>query len=1167
MTYPALPPIESQESGAVSLDDKWTLDKGRIVINGTQAIARVLLAQADLDRRRGLNTAGYISGYRGSPLGGLDTTLWSIAKRLAAADILFHPGVNEDIAATSVRGTQQLDQVPGALRDGVYAAWYGKGPGVDRSGDALKHGNYAGTHRNGGVLAFYGDDHAGKSSSVAFQSEQALTANLIPSLYPSNSREILEYGLLGFAMSRYSGSWVGIKCVNEVIEQTASVDIDFATLMPVLPPFPAPPPPGLHAHQGAFNPLRDEQIVLEHRLPLIERFVSANKINRTVFRATMPRLGIVTAGKTYGDVKMALSLLGLDEELATRLGLSLYKVGCIWPLEREGLRVFAEGHAVLFVIEEKKNFLEQQIASILINRNERPLLIGKFDEQGEALLSSSLPLTPLDIALAIAERLERLDSSIEALRAAVHELRSKSFSLPPTLDAKRSPYFCSGCPHNRSTQIPEGSLSMTGIGCHTMANFVRPQSALLPTQMGGEGANWLGLAPFTATKHIFQNMGDGTYYHSGLLAIRAAVASGVNITYKILYNDAVAMTGGQPVDGPISVAEIAHQVRHEGVERIALVSDDPKRHRRNAGLPAGVTIDHRDRLDNLQLGLRETPGCSVLIYEQTCAAEKRRRRKRGTYPDPPKRLFISEDVCEGCGDCSVQSTCVSLLPLETEFGRKRKIDQSSCNKDYSCLNGFCPSFITIHDAEPRKPRALTADESMLADLREARVALLKGSSYNLMVAGIGGTGVVTVGALLGMAAHLDGKACSLFDMTGLAQKNGAVYSHIRIAHTPDDIHTQRLGRGEADVLLAFDLVAALSAEASSTVSARTQVLANASVTPTVAFQFDRDASSDPALLITQLERLAGPESVSTVDASALAVALTGDSMAANLFVVGIAAQRGLLPISTAAIEAAVRLNAVGVNMNLYAFRLGRLFVDDQGRLEKLASQSQPPARKIPSTLSEVIAHRTAHLTAYQNTALAGRFKKLIDETHAAEEKAVPDSTALALQVARSYSKLLAYKDEYEVARLLTSEKLQDDIKRQFKDGARYSFNLAPPFLATGTVNGRPRKMEFSGRIRPLLRALARLRVLRGTIFDPLGYSAERRIERRLIREYEILVRKVLPSLTPFNIGAAIELLGAVDQVRGFGPVKAVAERVYRQHVAVLQRSFLPAPAKLIAQKP
>jgi indolepyruvate ferredoxin oxidoreductase len=587
--------LTDKTSKAVSLDDKWTIEKGRIVINGTQAMVRVLLAQAALDHGRGLKTAGYISGYRGSPLGGVDTTLWSIAKRLAAADILFHPGINEDIAATSVRGTQQLDAVPGALRDGVFAAWYGKGPGVDRSGDALKHGNYAGTHRNGGVLVFYGDDHAGKSSTVAFQSEQALAANLIPSLYPSNTRELLEYGLLGYALSRYSGSWVGIKCVNEIIEQTASIDINLPAFAARLPPLPDDLPVGVHVHQDAFNPLRDEQIVLEHRMPLIARFVAANAIDRTIFRAGRPKLGIVTAGKSYGDVKMALSLLGLGDDRASRCGISLYKVGCIWPLEQHGLQAFAAGHSVLLVIEEKKSFLEQQIASTLFNREGRPLLIGKSDEVGNALLSSSAPLEPTTIALVIAQRLERLGILDHESHSARDTLMARLSTPASSTSAKRSPFFCSGCPHNRSTQIPDGSLSMTGIGCHTMANFVRPETALLPTHMGAEGANWLGLAPFTSTKHIFQNMGDGTYYHSGLLAIRAAVASGVNITYKVLYNDAVAMTGGQPVDGPLSVADIVHQVRHEGVKRIVVLSDDPDRHRRQS-MPADITIDHRDHL-------------------------------------------------------------------------------------------------------------------------------------------------------------------------------------------------------------------------------------------------------------------------------------------------------------------------------------------------------------------------------------------------------------------------------------------------------------------------------------------------------------------------------------------------------------------------------------------
>nr|WP_216364733.1 indolepyruvate ferredoxin oxidoreductase family protein [Rhodanobacter glycinis] len=632
----------------VSLQDKWTADQGVVVMNGTQAIARVLLAQATLDRRRGISSAGYISGYRGSPLGSVDTTLWSIARRLESANILFQPGVNEDIAATAIRGTQQLNSVPSARYDGVFAAWYGKGPGVDRSGDAFKHGNYAGTHPQGGVLIFYGDDHAGKSSTVAHQSEQAVAASLIPSLYPADVQDVLSYGLLGFALSRYSGSWVGIKCVNEVAEQTATVELDLDHFQPILPPLLPDVPKEIHIQQASYNPLREEQIVVEHRLPLVHAFVRANRLDGIMIRAETPALGLITAGKSYGDVRAALALLGLDEAEAGAVGISLYKVGCIWPLEPIGIRDFATGQAVLFVVEEKKSFLEQQVAATLINQAHRPWVIGKLDEEGAPLLSSVMPLEPMDIAFAIAARLERLGRLDERMRAQLEALASTSVAAN-AIAVRRLPFFCSGCPHSRSTRVPEGSLSMTGIGCHTMVALVRPQQALLPTQMGGEGGNWIGLAPFTNTKHIFQNMGDGTYYHSGLLAIRAAVAARVNITYKILYNDAVAMTGGQPVDGPISVATIACQVRNEGVARIVVLSDDPSRHQGNPELPVGVTIGHRDELDAVQQELRDTPGCTVLIYEQTCAAEKRRRRKRGSYPNPPKRLFIAREVCEGVG--------------------------------------------------------------------------------------------------------------------------------------------------------------------------------------------------------------------------------------------------------------------------------------------------------------------------------------------------------------------------------------------------------------------------------------------------------------------------------------------------------------------------------------
>lgn len=1138
-----------------TLDDKWTVQRGRVLINGTQAIARVLLAQKARDEAAGLNTAGYITGYRGSPLGNVDTTLWSIGKRLAAADIKFVPGVNEDMAATAVRGTQQLDAVPNPLFDGVFGAWYGKGPGVDRSGDALKHGNFAGSHPNGGVVVFYGDDHGGKSSSIAHHSEQAMAAALIPSLYPADPAEILEYGLMAYAMSRYSGSWVGLKLVNEIVEQTMTTDIDVEAVSPFLPEVGELPPEGVHARSGAFGPLREEQIVSDYRLPLVERFVRENAVDRTEFRAETPRLGLVTAGKSYVDTRQALDLLGLDDDRAGALGVSLHKIGCIWPLEPTGIVRFAEGHEVLFFIEEKKSFVEQQAAGVLYNQAERPLIIGKRDETGNPLMPLATQLEPIRIALAIVERLRRLDVRDDALEEAAARLQNLLTPDAPVITMpRRSPYFCSGCPHSRSTRIPDGSVAMGGIGCHTMVAFVRPTETLLPTHMGGEGGNWMGLAPFTGTQHVFQNMGDGTYYHSGLLAIRAAIASGVNITYKILYNDAVAMTGGQPVDGPISIAEIAQQVRHEGVKTIILVSDNPDAHRGNPDLPGDIRIEHRDRLDEVQRELREVQGCSVLLYEQTCAAEKRRRRKRGTFPDPAKRLFISQAVCEGCGDCSVQSTCVSLVPVETDLGTKRRIDQSSCNKDYSCLNGFCPSFVTVLDAEPRKPKGAKLDESLFAALPAAPVLRLEGGSINMLVAGIGGTGVITVAAIVGMAAHLEGRAASLFDMTGLAQKNGAVFSHVRIAAEPGGLHSQKLGRGEADLLLAFDLVAAMADDASATyASGRTRALVNSDVSPTVAFQFDRDASIDTRLLLGRLRRRVGNEAVETIDATALATALLGDTIAANLFMVGVAAQRGLLPVGVEAIERAVQLNGTAVGFNLNAFRLGRLLVADPAAVERLL-----PARPTPlaQDLASLVERRAEHLFAYQGQTLADGFRRRVAAVAEAEQAVIPGSDELARAVARTYSRVLAYKDEYEVARLLSSNTLMEEIQRTFGDGARLEYNLAPPVLGGEPVNGRPPKRAFATKwMRPLLSVVARGRRLRGTAFDPFGRAAERRNERALIASYETLLDEVQSGLSAANHARAVTLLSAAEQVRGYGPVKEEAMRAYEAALPTLLEGY------------
>lgn len=1146
------------EQNEVTLDDKWTRSRGRIFLSGTQAIARVLLAQAEIDRRAGLNTAGYISGYRGSPLGNVDTALWSITDRLTANGIVFQPGVNEDIAATAVAGTQQIDQLPGARHDGVFAAWYGKGPGVDRSGDAFKHGNYAGAHKNGGVLVFYGDDHAGKSSTVAFQSEQAILASSIPILYPSDPGEVIAYGLLGYALSRHSGSWVSLKCVNEVVEQAGTFDIDLDGFAPILPTTPPPPPEGLHARRRPFAPMRDEQIVLEHRMPLIAPFVRANGIDRTIFRGDAPRLGLIAAGKSYGDTRQALHLLDIDEAGCEELGIALYKPGCIWPLESEGLAAFAAGLHTLFIIEEKKSFLEAQAAGIFINRDDRPRIIGKRDEDGKTILSETLQLEPAAIALAICDQLERLSPLPGQLAAARERLRDEGTKRPAPLDVRRAPFFCSGCPHTRSTRIPKGSHAMSGIGCHGMVAFLRPEETLTPMQMGAEGANWIGMAPFTDLPHIFQNMGDGTYYHSGLLAIRAAVASRVNITYKILYNDAVAMTGGQPVDGPLSVAEIAQQLRHEGVERIAILSDNPNFHRESGGLPAGATIGHRDDLDALQRELREVEGVSALIYEQTCAAEKRRRRKRGSFPNPAKRMFIAHEVCEGCGDCSEQSSCVSIVPRETALGRKRAIDQSSCNKDYSCNQGFCPSFLTVYDAEPRKPESVSIDERWLADLPPPAPAPLRAESFNLMVAGIGGTGVITVGALIGMAAHLDGHAASLFDMTGLAQKNGAVYSHIRIAHAPEGIRTPRIGLGEADLLLAFDMVAALAPESLNSLSAdRTVAVANIDVSPTAALQRDRNFRLEPEVLKARLMHHIGENATHAAPTSELALRLTGDTISANLMMVGIALQRGLLPLSLAALEQAIRLNGVAVTQNLKALALGRLIAVQPARVEAAIARFERPRTPSPTTLADIVEHRARRLTAYQGERLAERYRKLVARVAEAEHAADPASDAVATVVARNYAKLLAIKDEYEVARLLTDPALQAEIRATFGDGGRIAFNLAPPIFGGAGPGKRPRKREFPAWVmHPVLRLLAKAKAVRGSWFDPFARTRERRDERQLLAAYEALIERAIARISRETLSATASLLDRVSEIRGFGPVKQAAMDAYFATIEEAERAVL-----------
>jgi len=1121
----------------VALSDKFEKSEGRIFVSGTQALARLALIQRQLDQHKGLNTRGFISGYRGSPLGMLDNTLWREKKRMAEAGVVFQPGVNEDLAATAVWGTQQLEFFPDPLVDGVYAMWYGKAPGVDRSADVMRHGNHFGTHKHGGVLVAVGDDHPGKSSTVVNQSEPIFAALGMPVLYPCDVQEIIDFGLLGWQLSRYSGLWVGLKTVNETVEQTQTVSIhtdDFTVELPDR---------GLDADnvnikQGGFNPQAMEVTLKRVRLPQVHKFVRANGIDKERIGG-QGSLGIVTSGKSYSDVIQALSLLGLTAAAAQELGISIYKVGCIWPLEPQGLKAFAQGRPELLFIEEKSAMLEPQAAQLLINEAVTPRLTGKTDELGNTLLPSDVQLEPAAIADVIMARLAALgvapDGPCQQHSALQQSLaQNQQFTNAAPASIMRIPYFCSGCPHNTSTKVPEGSMAMAGIGCHGMAMLKRTDT-LLPTHMGGEGMNWAGAAAFSGTRHMFQNLGDGTYFHSGLMAIRGAVAAKVNITYKILYNDAVAMTGGQPIDGPISVAEMARQVKAEGVREVVVVSDDPDKFR--GKLPAGVALYPREELDAVQKTLRDIQGTTVLIYEQTCAAEKRRRRKRGTFPNPAKRMFINDAVCEGCGDCSVQSTCVSIQPKETEFGTKRQIDQSSCNKDYSCASGFCPSFVTVLDAEPKKPSGVAFDGDLFAQLPTPAIADVSNGNMGVMIAGIGGTGVITVGAVMGMAAHMEGKACSIYDMTGLSQKNGSVYSHLRIADNPEDLAAQRIGAGEADLILGFDLVAALAGDAAATYSkGRTRIIGNSDVVPTVDFQFDRDLAIDEHSVEASIVARTGADKAYFVDATQLALKLCGDTIAANMFVVGYASQLGLLPVSVAALKKAIELNGTAVKFNLEAFALGRLFAAEPDTVKGLLPESTAETNE--KTLPELITARGYHLRDYQDQAWADRYLARVHTVQQAESAIDPSSTELTRAVAINLAKLMSYKDEYEVARLYTDPAFKQKLDAQFEPGYTLKFNLAPPIISRiNPSTGLPMKREFGDWMMAGFKVLTKFKRLRGTAFDIFGRTAERKIERGLITEYEGTLDNILAGLSADKLQTAVELAQLPDAIRGYAHVK------------------------------
>jgi indolepyruvate ferredoxin oxidoreductase len=1156
---------------AVTLDDKYTLPSGRIYLSGVQALVRLPMLQHQCDQAAGLTTGGFISGYRGSPLGVYDNALWQARRFLTQHNIEFQPGINEDLAATAVWGTQQVNLFPKAKVDGVFALWYGKGPGVDRSTDALKHANSAGTSAHGGVIAIAGDDHGCQSSTLAHQSEHIFQAAMIPILNPATVQEYLDLGLLGFALSRFSGCWVGFKAIAETVESSASVYADPHRVEIVLPTDFEMPPGGLNI-RWPDPPLEQERRLHGAKMAAVAAFARANRIDRLEIAPKEARLGIITTGKAYLDVRQALADLGLDDRAAAALGLRLYKVGLTWPLEASGARRFAEGLQDVLVVEEKRGFIEDQLVRLLYNMeaSRRPSVVGKADESGAPLLPSPGELTPTQVAHAIALRLKRLGEDSPQLNQRLARLQSfERMSEAPPPKTQRTPFFCSGCPHNTSTRVPEGSRAMAGIGCHYMATWVPARNTMTATHMGAEGANWIGQAPFTGDTHVFQNLGDGTYSHSGLLAIRAAAAAGVNITYKILYNDAVAMTGGQPLEGQLTVPQITQQVASEGARRIVVVTDEPDKYPAGAGFAAGVTIRHRDELDAVQRELRETPGLTIIVYDQTCAAEKRRRRKRGQYPDPPKRVFINELVCEGCGDCSEKSNCVSVTPVETEFGRKRAIDQSNCNKDYSCVKGFCPSFVTVHGGSLRKLRreAVAAGDDLFAALPAPTPRAL-GEAYGILVTGIGGTGVITVGALLGMAAHLEGKGCTVLDFTGLSQKNGAVMSHVRLAPTPEDLHAVRIAAGGAELLLGCDMVVAASPQALSRVEhGVTRAVINSYLAPTAAFVINPDIDFETLAMHRALKSAAGETNAEFIDGTGIATALMGDSIATNLFMLGYAFQQGLVPLSLDAIERAIELNGVAVESNKRTFAWGRLAAYDRAKVEAAARPAMHVDAPAPESLADLIERRAQFLTQYQDSAYARRYRELVALVDTAEHARARGKSGLAEAVARGLFKLMAYKDEYEVARLYTDGAFRRNLAQQFEGDYRLQFHLAPPLLAERDPRtGELQKRAYGPWMLRAFAILARFRRLRGTALDIFGRTAERRMERRLIAEYETIIRELAASLGPDNHALAVEIARLPQQMRGFGHIKERNVKKAKEREAALLAAFRsPAPAVTAAE--
>ena len=1148
-----------------SLDDKYSLGAGRAFMSGVQALVRLPMLQRQRDAASGLNTGGFISGYRGSPLGAYDQALWAAKKHLAANHIVFQPGVNEELGATAVWGTQQLDLYPQSKKfDGVFGIWYGKGPGVDRCSDVFKHANMAGTAKYGGVIAIAGDDHVAKSSTAAHQSDHIFKACGTPVFFPSNAQDILDMGLHAFAMSRFSGLWSGMKTIQEVVESSASVSVDPDRVKIVLPQDFVMPPGGLHIRwpDGA---LEQEARLMNYKWYAALAYVRANRLNHNVIESAHDRFGIIASGKAFNDARQALADLGLDDAMCRSLGVRVHKVNLVWPLEATATREFAQGLQEILVVEEKRQVIEYQLKEELYNwrADVRPNVLGKFDEPDDAsaggewsrpnpsenwLLRAQADLSPAIIAKAIAQRLKKMGlapagSEIAQrmdARLAVVAARERALAEITVNTGERAPWFCSGCPHNTSTRVPEGSRAMAGIGCHFMAVWMDRSTSTF-SQMGGEGAAWVGQAPFTSEAHVFANLGDGTYFHSGLLAIRQAIAAGVNMTYKVLYNDAVAMTGGQPVgerpEGH-SVLQIMKSLIAEGVSKLVIVTDEPEKYH-GAVLEAGVTVHHRDELDAIQREFRELKGTTAIIYDQTCATEKRRRRKRGTMAEPDRRVIINELVCEGCGDCSVQSNCLSVEPVETEFGRKRRINQSTCNKDFSCVKGFCPSFVSVQGGQLKKPKRdkRGVELNALPPLPEPGLPALD-SAWGIVVGGVGGTGVITIGQLLGMAAHLEGKGVVTQDSGGLAQKGGATWSHIQIANRQDAIYTTKVDTAKADLVIACDsIVGAAKYTMSVMQHGRTYVALNSHGTPTAAFVKNPDWQFPGGNCEIAIAQSVGAELVGAFDAEQVATQLIGDSIYTNPLMLGYAWQQGRVPIGHAALLRAFELNGVQPDNNKAAFEWGRRCAHDLASVQALLQSAQVIQFLKKPGLAEMLATRGEFLRAYQDQAYAASYQAFVDKVREAESRALPGSTKLSEAVARYLFKLMAYKDEYEVARLHTDPAFAAKIAAQFEGGYKLSYHLAPPLLAKRDAQGHLIKQPFGPWMFTAFRLLAKLKGLRGTALDIFGRTAERRGERALIAEYRGCIEELLSTLDAARLAQAVEIARIPEEIRGYGHVK------------------------------